>query len=78
MRTLRVRAVDGGWSVESDLDFGPLAFLSGAAAERQAMRLAEMLCAHGQVAQVLIHDRSGQLVAARAPRPHLRLVASYE
>lgn len=65
MKTISVRAIQGGWSVETDLIACPLAFLSGAAAERQADRLSQMLGTRAEHHQVLIHDRSGLLVSSR-------------
>jgi len=65
MKTISVRAVQGGWSVASDISACPLSFLSGAAAERQAYQLALLHERCGDAAQVLIHDRSGVLVGSQ-------------
>jgi hypothetical protein len=77
MKTVSVRPVQGGWSVVSDLSVCPLSFLSGAAAERQARRLALLHEQCGDSAQVLIHDRRGVLVGSqvgpgRRPNPAFR------
>jgi hypothetical protein len=71
---IKVRAVQGGWTVESGLLGAPLMFLSGARAERQAHRLAQALSRIGRDVQVAVHDRLDALIAqielrAAAPAP---------
>ena len=61
---ITVRAVQGGWRVALD-DLTPVMFLSGGRAEHEARRLAGALNGLGRHAQVLIHDRTDALVAAR-------------
>ena len=63
-----VRAVPGGWIVESDRLVAPLMFLSGARAERQGLRLAQAAAVLGHDAELSVHDRSDLLVA-RIPVP---------
>jgi hypothetical protein len=70
MRTIAVRAIQGGWCVETDLNAYPLSFLSGAAAERQANRLAEVLARRGELHQVVIHDRKGVVIGSRVGLNH--------
>ena len=60
---IEVRAAEGGWAVTAEVIPGALMFLSGAQAEREASRLAKAASAVGREAAVLVHDRSGQLVA---------------
>jgi hypothetical protein len=60
---ITVRAVQGGWTVDSVLLGAPLMFLSGARAERQAHRLAQALSRLGRDASVAIHDKVGALIA---------------
>lgn len=60
---IEVRPAAGGWSVSAEVVAGPLMFLSGARAEREACRLARAASAGGREAAVLVHDRSGRLVA---------------
>jgi hypothetical protein len=81
---IEVRAAEGGWSVTAEVFRGPLMFLSGARAEREACRLAKAASAVGRESAVLVHDRSGQLIACidvgvGLPSPvltHLNLVSS--
>ena len=60
---IEVRAADVGWSVACELFAEPAMFLSGAQAEREACQLAKAASAAGREAAVLVHDRSGGLVA---------------
>jgi len=60
---ITVRAVQGGWTVESALLGAPLMFLSGGRAERQAQRLAEAAIRLGRDVQVAVHDKLDALVA---------------
>ena len=66
MRTLRIRAVPGGWMLDNDLTGAPLMFRSGGAAERKARELARLHAVQGEAAEVLVHDRAGDLVGAIA------------
>lgn len=61
--SITVRAVQGGWTVETVLLPAPLMFLSGARAERQAHRLAQAAARLGRDVQVAIHDKMNALVA---------------
>jgi len=61
--TITVRAVQGGWTVESVLIGAPLMFLSGGRAERQAQRLAEAAMRLGRDVRVAVHDKVDALVA---------------
>lgn len=58
-----VRAVPGGWSVSSDSLAGPLMFLSGGRAEREAHRLSEALARSGAAVETSVYDRAGGLLA---------------
>lgn len=66
MRTVLIRAVPGGWMLDNDLTGAPLMFRSGGAAERKARELAHLHAAQGETAEVLVHDRTGELVGAIA------------
>jgi hypothetical protein len=61
--TITVRAVQGGWTVESVLLGAPLMFLSGGRAERQAQRLAEAVIRLGCDVRVAVHDKVDALIA---------------
>jgi hypothetical protein len=61
--TITVRAVQGGWTVESVLLGAPLMFLSGGRAERQAQRLAEAAIRLGRDVRVAVHDKVDALIA---------------
>jgi hypothetical protein len=61
--TITVRAVQGGWTVESVLLGAPLMFLSGGRAERQAQRLAEAAMRLGRDVRLAVHDKVDALVA---------------
>lgn len=56
-QVITVKPVQGGWTVEAGLSAYPLVFLSGAKAERTARRLAQLVAAQGDDAEVRIHDR---------------------
>lgn len=60
---ITVRAVQGGWTVESVLLGAPLMFLSGGRAERQAQRLAEAAIRLGRDVRVAVHDKVDALIA---------------
>ena len=74
MRTIRVKPIDGGWTVEADPALCPLVFLSGAAAERQAIVLATAMARQGELLRVIIHDRTGAVAGTRTASPQLRVV----
>jgi hypothetical protein len=79
--SIKVRAVQGGWTVESGLLGAPLMFLSGARAERQAHRLAQAVSRLGRDVQVAVHDKVDALIAridvrAAAPAPANEPVAT--
>ncbi|RAK60604.1 hypothetical protein DJ021_12705 [Phenylobacterium hankyongense] len=61
---ISVSPVEGGWSVRCDGAVQPLMFLSGARAEDQARALARRLSLYGDIARVLVHDRTSRLVGA--------------
>ncbi len=61
--TITVRAVQGGWTVESVLLGAPLMFLSGGRAERQAQRLAEVAIQLGRDVRLSVHDKVDALIA---------------
>jgi hypothetical protein len=61
--TITVRAVQGGWTVESALLCAPLMFLSGGRAERQAQRLAEAAIRLGHDVRLAVHDKVDALIA---------------
>jgi hypothetical protein len=60
---ITVRAVQGGWAVESALVCAPLMFLSGGRAEREAHRLAQAMARLGRDVEVAVHDKLGALIA---------------
>jgi hypothetical protein len=60
---ITVRAVQGGWTVESVLLAAPLMFLSGARAERQAHRLAQAAIDLGRDVRLAVHDKVDALIA---------------
>lgn len=60
---ITVRAVQGGWTVESVLLGAPLMFLSGARAERQAHRLAQTAIQLGRDVRLAVHDKVDALIA---------------
>ena len=64
-RTFSVIPVEGGWAVQEAMG-EVLMFLSGGRAEAKADQLARLAGKLGAPAQVLIHDRNGQLVGKRA------------
>lgn len=65
MQTISIRQVQGGWSVETSLNPFPLAFLSNAAAERQADRLAQVHAFKGEMHQVIVYGYAGLVTSSR-------------
>lgn len=61
---LHVRPMAAGWRVDVDR-CEPMVFLSGAAAEAGANALAARLAGAGNDAQVVVHDRTLQVVGTR-------------
>lgn len=61
---IAVKAVQGGWAVSSRVVDGPLMFLSGARAERQACQLGRAAAAAGRDVEIAVHDRQNVLIAA--------------
>lgn len=70
MVEISVRAVPGGWVVDGSQDAAALFFTGGAKAEAKARELAGLLADHGVPAELRIHDRSGDLIAAYSYAPN--------
>lgn len=64
MKTLRIKAVPGGWMLDDPVSGAPLMFRSGGAAERKAKELARLHAGLGDQAQVLVQDRTGSVVGS--------------
>jgi len=64
LKLIRVRPVSGGWMLDSDLTDLALMFRSGGAAERKAHQLAHLARRQGDMAQVVIYDRSGVVLGS--------------
>jgi hypothetical protein len=62
MKTITVKPVPGGWSVDQQPGDHPLMFLTGGRAEQKARELAERSRQVGEPAQVAVHDRGGRLI----------------
>lgn len=65
MQTISIKKIQGGWAVETSLTLFPLVFLSGAAAQRQADRLATVHELHGETHQVVVYGRPGLATSSR-------------
>lgn len=66
---VRVRPLPEGWIVDPEGAVEPLIFRSGGRAEAQAHDLARTLAAAGAPAEVLIHDRSYEVVGSTTYPP---------
>lgn len=66
---VRVRPLAEGWIVEPDGAVEPLIFRSGGRAEAQAHDLARTLAAAGAPVEVLIHDRTSEVVGSTTYPP---------
>jgi hypothetical protein len=71
MKTVRVLPAPGGWIVECDLGDMPLAFLSVEDAHAKAQELGGLYADRGQLAQVIVEDRYGVVVASTVIAPGL-------
>jgi hypothetical protein len=71
-RTISVKPVGDGWSVQSNAFDGEMMFLSGAKAEAAARRLARTLSKAGEHAEIHIFLRDGA-VAGRFSVPPVDL-----
>lgn len=72
---VRVRPLSEGWIVEPDGAVEPLIFRSGGRAEAKAHELARTLAVAGAPAEVLIHDRSHEVVGSTKYAPPSSLQA---
>jgi hypothetical protein len=61
MQTVSVVPADVGWAVRSDAIDNEMMFISGAKAEESARRLAQALAKAGDLVEVRIHVRGGDL-----------------
>lgn len=59
VREITVIPADGGWAVRSGGFANDMMFLSGAKAERAALRLADAMATHGEAAEIKILLRDG-------------------
>jgi hypothetical protein len=59
-----VNPVPGGWAIGSGPHAEPLMFFSGARAEATACALAKATASAGLAADVVVHDRNGQVAGA--------------
>jgi xanthine/CO dehydrogenase XdhC/CoxF family maturation factor len=66
---LHVRPAGDGWLVDAAGALEPLMFRSGGRAEAQAHALARTLAQAGQLARVMVHDRSQQVVGSTLYAP---------
>ncbi len=60
-----VSPITGGWMVKGGPDLEPLVFRSGGRAEAKAVAMAQAMTAAGVDTQVVILDRSGQMVGTK-------------
>lgn len=60
-----VSPITGGWMVRGGSDLEPLVFRSGGRAEAKAEAMAQAMTAAGVDTQVVILDRSGQMVGTK-------------
>ncbi len=60
-----VSPVTGGWMVKGGPDLEPLMFRSGGRAEAKAEAMAKAMTAAGVDTQVVVLDRSGQMVGTK-------------
>jgi hypothetical protein len=63
--TMQVQPASGGWRVDCDLPLERTYFRSGARAEKVACDLAIRLSGAGHDVQVIISDRTSQIIATR-------------
>lgn len=63
MNTVSVVPAAEGWMVRCDTVSNELFFRTGAAAEREAKRMAQALAKAGKAARIIIHTRDGRPAA---------------